>query len=163
VSCISLWMQNNCRRVLMKFIFDRVLSDVEDFQVSVASAEEEERERLRDEDGISSAAGRHCPDWPAGRAFVGTGNSERDLSLLRSNPGAQDRKNGRAVTCMQCAGLRGCSIPHRPLAQETCLIACKKKGTCIQISARLQAQRVITSTGAGAEKASRWTRQTVHQ
>jgi hypothetical protein len=97
MKAISLWMRNNCRCVLVKSMFSRVSSDVEDFQLSVASAEEEERERLRDEEGISSAAGRLRPDWPAVRALTFSRKGKRDLSLLRPNrpnPGAQDRLDG---------------------------------------------------------------------
>jgi hypothetical protein len=106
VKAISLWMRNNCRQVLVKSMFSRVSSDVKDFQLSVASAEEEERERLRVEDGISSAAGRLRPDWPAVRALAFSRVCKRDLSLSRPNrpnPGAQDRLEGgvRTRRCRQ--------------------------------------------------------------
>jgi hypothetical protein len=54
-------MRNNCRCVLVKFMFSRVSSDVEDFQLSVASAEEEERERLRDEMAFPRRPGDFAP------------------------------------------------------------------------------------------------------
>jgi hypothetical protein len=95
---ISLWMRNNCRCVLVKFMFSRVSSDVEDFQLSVASADEEERERLRDEEGISSAAGRLRPDWPAVGSLAFSRKGKRDLSLLRPNrpnPGVRRTAGGR--------------------------------------------------------------------